>query len=126
MDNKTVLTVQEQKKEKRYLWLDFFKFLFFQVSGLSKIKYLFFLIAIGLIAFPTIGIPSLLYEKFKEDIVLEKLGISLGALLASGYIAAEILVYFLVIKRLPLFADFKAKEKESKKESNFADTCTEL
>ena len=47
MDNKTVLTVQEQKKEKRYLWLDFFKFLFFQVSGLSKIKYLFFLIAIG-------------------------------------------------------------------------------
>ncbi|MCR5319049.1 MAG: hypothetical protein K6E22_12555 [Treponema sp.] len=93
---------------------------------MSKIKYLFFLIAIGLIAFPTIGIPSLLYEKFKEDIVLEKLGISLGALLASGYIATEILVYFLVIKRLALFADSNAKEKESKKESNFADTSTEL
>ena len=76
----------------------FFKFFFLETTGLSKIKFVFVGFVIVLFAIPTIGIPSFLYEKFKEVLVLENLNISLGALLAIGYFAIEILLYFIFIR----------------------------
>lgn len=97
---KTILTEQNRKKNRRDFNISFFKFSLRQLSNIDTyVSY----IALMLLAFVTLGIPSILYNAFQDKIITIKgIDFNLGIILAVGYVLLEIsaiLIIHLHIRR---------------------------
>ena len=85
---KTILTEQNRKKNRRDFNISFLKFSLRQLSNIDTyVSY----IALMLLAFVTLGIPSILYNAFQDKIITIKgIDFNLGIVFTVGYVLLEI------------------------------------
>ena len=100
-EDKTVLTEQLRKKNNTKENLGFLKFLLFELTPLSTIKTLLCVMGLILFCIPTMGVPIFLYEEFQDRTFSVKgIELNLGIILTVGYVALEIIVGFIIYRRI--------------------------